>query len=236
MTNEKLDAEIVATLRGVSTATVTMQLLKRGYRHVAMRGVLPLKPGQGRVAGRAYTLRYVPFREDLSTPAVLADPRNSARIAIEECPAGAIYVVDARGKPDTGIIGDILAERMKHRGVAGFVTDGGIRDVAGVLAVGLPCWCAGPASPASITEHTSSDLQVAIGCGDVAVIPGDFIVADDDGAVVIPAALAAEVARDGAEQERMEQWILDQVKAGRSTQDFYPPGDATRAEWAKLRK
>src|ERR1700723_425152 len=203
----ELDETTKAALCGVATATLTTVLLKKGLRNVWLRGTLPLRPGQKRVAGPAFTLRFVPAREDLATPESWSAP-ISTRAAIEAMPEGCVAVVDAMGVTDAGIFGDILSLRMKKRGVAGVVTDGVMRDLVGVIGTGLPIWCQGAAAPASVAGLTFVNWQEPIGCGGVAVFPGDVIVADDDGAVVIPAALTAEVAAAATEQERMEAWIV----------------------------
>src|SRR5262245_324585 len=201
-----LDPKIVSALSAVSAATVTSVLLKKGVRRAWMRGPRPLQAGQPRVIGRAFTLRFVPAREDLATPESVASPR-STRAAIEAMPAGAIAVVDAMGVTDAGIFGDILCARMRKRGVAALVTDGVVRDAAGVLATGFAVWCQGVAAPPSYAGLTFVGWQEPIGCGGVAVFPDDVIVADGDGAVVIPAALVEAVAEAAAEQERLEEWI-----------------------------
>src|SRR5271165_5009196 len=201
-----IDPNLVKAFDGVSTATITTVLLKKGLRNIWMRGTKPIRSPQKRQIGRAFTLRFVPAREDLATPASWSNP-ISTRAAIEAMPEGCIAVVDALGVTDAGIFGDILSLRMVKRGVAGVVTDGVMRDLVGVVGTGLPIWCQGAAAPASVGGLTFVNWQEPIGCGGVAVFPGDVIMADDDGAVVIPAALAAEVAAAGAEQERMEAWI-----------------------------
>src|ERR1043165_5302261 len=188
-----LDAKTVATLQAVSTATITTILLKKGLRNVWMRGTQPIRPGQPRLVGRAFTLRFVPAREDLATPESWSSPK-STRAAIEAMPEGCITVVDAMGITDAGIFGDILCARMAKRGVAGLVTDGVVRDLAGVLGTGLPVWCQGAAAPPSVAALTFGDWQQPIGCGGVAVFPDDVVVVDADGAVVVPAALVNEVA------------------------------------------
>ncbi|MDQ6640056.1 MAG: ribonuclease activity regulator RraA, partial [Pseudomonadota bacterium] len=185
--------------------------------------------------GRAFTLRFVPAREDLATPASWASP-ISTRAAIEAMPAGAIAVVDAMGTDDAGIFGDILCARMARRGVAALVSDGVVRDLAGVLATGLPVWCRGTAAPASVNGLTFVGWQEPIGCGGVAVMPNDVVVADGDGAVVIPAGLVAEVVAAAVEQERLEVWIMREVGAGVALPGLYPANDATRARyeaWAR---
>src|SRR5262245_45275554 len=192
MEHMSLDPKTVSVLSGVSTATVTSVLLKKGLRNVWMRGPRPLQAGQPCLVGRAFTLRFVPAREDLATPASVASPR-STRAAVEAMPAGAIAVVDAMGVADAGIFGDILCARMKKRGVAALATDGVVRDAAGVLATGLPVWCRGAAAPPSYAGLTFVGWQEPIGCGGVAVFPDDVVVTDADGAVVIPAALLGDV-------------------------------------------
>ena len=230
-----LDPERVHMLSGVTTATLTTVLLKKGLRNVWMRGAMPLHPDQPRLVGRAFTLRFVPAREDLATPASWGAP-ISTRAAIEAMPAGCIAVVDAMGVVDAGIFGDILCARMKKRGVAGLVTDGVIRDLAGVLGTGLPVWCQGTAAPASVAGLTFVGWQEPVGCGGVAVFPNDVVVADADGAVLIPAALLDEVIAAAVEQERLEGWIMTQIAAGVPLPGLYPPNEETRARyeaWAR---
>jgi regulator of RNase E activity RraA len=228
-------SDLVARLRTVSTATITTVLLKKGIRRTWMQGPRPLKKDLERIAGPAFTLRFVPAREDLATPESWASPR-STRAAIEAMPAGVIAVVDALGAASAGIFGDILAARMRQRGVAGLVTDGVVRDVAGVLDTGLPVWSAGVAAPASVNSLTFVGWQEPIGCGGVAIFPGDMIVADGDGAVVIPSALAEAVATEGADQEHFEAWVLREVEAGAQLPGLYPPDQATKARYAAQTK
>ena len=228
-------SDLVARLRTVSTATITTVLLKKGIRRTWMHGPRPLKKDLERIAGPAFTLRFVPAREDLATPESWASPR-STRAAIEAMPAGVIAVVDALGCASAGIFGDILVARMRKRGVAGLVTDGVVRDVAGVLDADLPVWSAGVAAPASVNSLTFVGWQEPIGCGGVAIFPGDMIVADGDGAVVIPSALAEAVAAEGADQEQLESWILREVERGAQLPGLYPPDQATKARYAAEKK
>jgi regulator of RNase E activity RraA len=225
-----LTSDSRAALAGVSTATLTTVLLKKGLRNVWMRGAMPLSKGQGRRVGEAFTLRFVPAREDLATPASWSSP-ISTRGAIEAMPEGCIAVVDAMGVTDAGIFGDILTARMARRGVAGLVTDGVIRDLSGVLSAGLPVWCRGVAAPPSVAGLTFVNWQEPIGCGGVAVFPGDIIVADDDGAVVIPAALLDSAAGEAVEQERLEGWIMQEVGRGVQLPGLYPMNAETRARY-----
>jgi regulator of RNase E activity RraA len=217
-------------LLGVSTATLTTVLLKKGLRRVWMRGTRPLRAGQPRLVGRAFTLRFVPAREDLATPESWSSP-ISTRAAIEAMPEGCIAVVDAMGVTDAGIFGDILCARMARRGVAGLVTDGVVRDAAGVLATGLPVWCQGVAAPPSVAGLTFVAWQQPIGCGGVAVFPDDVVVVDDDGAVLIPQAMVDEVARVATEQERLENWIMGRVEEGASLPGLYPPDAGNKARY-----
>ena len=225
-----LDAAITHALAGVTTATLTTVLLKKGLRKVWMRGARPLRPGQGRHVGRAFTLRFVPAREDLATPASWGAP-ISTRAAIEAMPAGCLVVVDALGSGEAGIFGDILCARMVKRGVAGLVTDGVVRDLAGVLGTGLPVWSQGSVAPPSVAALTFVGWQEPVGCGGVAVFPNDVVVADDDGAVRIPGALLDEVVAAAVEQERLEGWIMGQVEAGQALPGLYPPNEANRAAY-----
>ena len=217
-------------LHKVTTATITTMLLKKGIRRCWMNGPKPLISNGERIIGPAFTLRFVPVREDLATPESWAHP-ISTRAAIEEMPEGVIAVADAMGVPSAGIFGDILCARMKKRNVAALVTDGVLRDRAGVLASALPVWCAGVAAPASVNGLTFVGWQEPIGCGGVAVFPDDVIVADTDGAVVIPQAMVEEVAKLGPEQERLEAWIVSEVERGEKLPGLYPPNEAAKARY-----
>jgi len=230
-----LTAEAIETLKAVSTATLTTVLLKKGLRNVWMRGAMPLKPGQPRLVGPAFTLRFVPAREDLATPASWASP-ISTRAAIEAMPEGCIAVVDAMGVTDAGIFGDILCARMQKRGVAALITDGVVRDVAGVLETHLPVWCAGVSAPPSVAGLTFVAWQEPIGCGGVAVFPNDVVVVDQDGAVLIPAAILDEVLAEAPEQERMEGWIMTEIDKGVPLPGLYPMNAETKARYEASKK
>ena len=225
-----LSAETKSKLEQITTATLTTVLLKKGLRNVWLRGTRPLAPGQPRVVGRAFTLRFVSAREDLATPASWGAP-ISTRAAIEAMPAGCVAVVGAMGVTDAGIFGDILTARMRKRGVAALVTDGAVRDAVGVEGAGLPVWCAGVAAPPSVAGLTFVGWQEPIGCGGVAVFPNDLVVADGDGAVVIPTALVEEVAKAAVEQERLEGWIMREVERGVPLPGLYPPNAETKARY-----
>lgn len=224
------DAAMVKALSGVTTATITTILLKKGLRNVWIRGAFPLAPGTPRVVGRAFTVRFIPAREDLATPASWSSPK-STRAAIEDMPAGCVAVVDANGVKDAGFWGDILCARMAKRGVAALVSDGAVRDVTGVLSTGLAVWCAGVAAPPSVAGLTFVDWQQPIGCGGVAIFPDDVIVADRDGAVVIPAAMVEEVAALAVEQERLEGWIMTEIDRGVPLPGLYPANAETQARY-----
>ncbi len=233
-----LNPQTVQALSAITTATITTVLLKKGLRNVWVRGAKPLQPGQPRLVGRAFTLRFVPAREDLATPASWGAP-VSTRAAVEAMPSGCIAVVDAMGVTDAGIFGDILCARMKKRDVAALVTDGVIRDIDGVLSTGLPIWCQGVAAPSSVTGLTFVSWQEPIGCGGVAVFPNDVVVIDSDGAVLIPAALLDDVVAAAIEQERLEGWIMSQVEAGLPLPGLYPPNAENKARyeaWAQTQR
>lgn len=224
------EAALITKLKGVTTATLTTVLLKKGLRNVWIRKAFPLNAGQPRLAGRAFTLRFVPAREDLATPASWSSP-ISTRAAIEAMPEGCICVTDAMGVTDAGIFGDILCARMVKKGVAALVTDGVVRDAAGVRGTGLPVWCAGVAAPPSVAGLTFVSWQDPVACGGVAVFPGDMIVADDDGAVLIPAAMVESVTEEAIEQERLEGWIMGQVDAGVPLPGLYPANAENKAKY-----
>jgi regulator of RNase E activity RraA len=221
----------ISALSTASTATLTTVLLKKGLRRVWMKGPRPLGTAAGRrVVGPAFTLRFVPAREDLATPESWSSPR-STRAAIEDMPEGVVVVADALGLTEAGIFGDILTARMHKRGVAGLVTDGVMRDLASVESVPLPIWCQGGAAPPSVAGLTFVGWQEPIGCGGVAVFPGDIVVADGDGAVCIPAAMVEEVTGLAVEQERLEAWIMREVEKGVPLPGLYPPNAETKARY-----
>jgi regulator of RNase E activity RraA len=227
-------------LRLVSTATLTTQLFKRGLRNAFMQGIRPLAPYRGNLVGPAFTLRNIPAREDLDGINVLADPEHPQRRAIEITPAGHVLVIDCRGDTRAACAGQILVTRLIKRGVVGLVSDGGIRDAGPIGEMRqFPVYCAGPSAPLNLTHHHAVESDVPIGCGGVAVYPGDLVVGDGDGVVVIPAAMAEEVAIDAAEQEELEEFLLEQVGEGAALPGTYPPNDATRAafqQWRSARR
>jgi len=237
MTSEPIAPDVWKTLVGITTATLTTVLLKKGLRNTWIRRAAPLRSGGGRLAGPAFTLRFVPYREDLASPASWSSP-ISTRAAIEAMPAGAMVIADAMGSTDAGIFGDILCARMVKRGVNGLITDGVMRDLSGVLGTGLPVWAAGAAAPPSVAALHFVGWEETIACGGVCIVPGDAVVADDDGAVVIPRSIVEEVASQGAEQEAQEEWIMSEVEAGASLPGLYPPNaeNLSRYEATKKKK
>lgn len=233
--SEPLPAALADQLRQVSTATLTSVLLKLGLRNTFMTDVHPLHPGS-RLVGQAYTLRYLPMREDLDADAL--DGRydnltNPQRIAIEHVGPGDVLVMDARGEIRAGTTGNILVTRMKNRGAAGLVTDGAFRDAAGISAVGLPAYSRGTHAATNVTLHHPADVQIPIACGGVSVYPGDAIVGDGDGVIVVPRKYAEEAAARALEQERREHFILGKVQAGASIIGVYPPNTETLAEFER---
>ena len=223
-------------LEEVSTATIATVLFKRGFRNVFMIGPKRLNHDDSSVmVGEAFTLRYIPAREDLNGPLEYVDRGHPQRRAVEECPTGAVVVADCRGDTRAGTGGDILLTRMEVRGCAGMVSDGSVRDIRGIAPLRIPVYASAVAAPASFTHHAAVDLQVPIACGGVPVYPGDVLVGDRDGVVVIPAAIADDVASEALEQERFEAWVIDEVRQGRPTSGLYPPDDETKARYAAAR-
>lgn len=229
------ETRLMDALRRVSTATLTTLMLKQGLRNVWLRGARPLSPGQERVAGRAFTLRFIPAREDLATPAAWSAP-ISTRTAVEAMPPGCIAVIASGGCSDAGVYGDILCARMRQRGVAALVTDGAVRDWDGIAATALPIWAHGVAAPPAVAAMTFVNWQEPIGCGGVAIYPDDVIVADRDGAIVIPKALATSLVQPALEQEELEAWILSEVLNGAALSGLYPPNSENLARYEAVRR
>jgi regulator of RNase E activity RraA len=227
-------------LRRVSTATLTTQLFKRGLRNAFMQGVRPLGEYGCNLVGPAFTLRNIPAREDLDGVAVFANSEHPQRKAIEITPTGHVLVIDCRGDTGAACAGQILVTRLMKRGVAGLVADGGIRDAGPIGEMPqFPVFCAGPSAPLNLARHHAVESNVPIGCGGVAVYPGDIIVGDRDGVAVIPSTLADDVARDAAEQEELEEFLLQRVIDGAALPGTYPPNEVTKAafeQWRSGRK
>lgn len=226
-----IDAALAAKLQKVSTASVTSQLIKRGMRTRAIANIAPVNPDTPRLVGIAYTLRYIPMREDLAVGGRMAAPDHPQRRAIETAAPGSVIVVDTHGTDVSGTFGDILIARMRVRGLAGVVSDGPMRDVAELRRMAFPVFARGNAAPPSYASMLAVDAEVPISCAGVAVFPGDIVLGDADGVVIIPPELAAEVVGDALEQDRMEAYIRQRVEGGASIVGNYPPSDETRAAY-----
>ncbi|MFB9251930.1 ribonuclease activity regulator RraA [Sphaerisporangium melleum] len=226
-TGEAIAPEVFEALRRVSTATVTTQLFARGLRNAFMAGLRPLNPGCTRMVGEAFTLRHIPAREDLDVLAVFKDYDHPQRLAVESVGPGQVLVMDCRGQTRAASIGGILATRMLRRGAAGLVTDGAVRDSPYFTGLELPVFAAGVCATTNLARHHAVDMQVPIGCAEVPVYPGDVIVADAEGVVCVPRHLAAEVARDALEQERLEEFIQAEIEGGAPLRGVYPPDENT---------
>ena len=219
----ELNPETIRHLRHASTASVATLLFKRGYHNAYIQGVLPLSGAAATMVGRAYTLRYIPTRPDTDPLDAFREPDHPQRVAVEQCPEGAVLVMDCRQDASAASAGSILLTRCQVRGVAGVVSDGGIRDAAGAAALDMPVFAAKPSAPTNLTKHHAVDIGLPIACGGVAVYPGDILFGDGDGVMVIPRHLADEIALETVEMELFEAFVLDQVTGGASIRGLYPP-------------
>lgn len=236
-TNAKLSDATRAKLRTVSTATIATALFKRGFRNQMIQGVQALRKEKPTMVGEAFTLRYMPAREDRNQITVFLNRSHPQRKAVEECPPGAVMVIDSRKDTRAASAGSILVTRLQVRGVAGIVTDGGFRDAAEIGALEMPSFHVRPSAPTNLTLHEAIDINVPIGCGDAPVFPGDVIVGDDDGCIVIPAHLADEIAAEAVEMTAFEDFVTEQVKGGRSILGLYPATDPqTKVDFETWRK
>lgn len=224
MVTDKSSA-IVNILRKVSTATIATCLFKKGLKNQFIQGVQPLKKGKTRMAGTAYTLRYIPAREDLNPIEVFKNPEHPQRVAVEECPMGSVLVIDSRKDARAASAGSILVTRLMQRGVEGIVTDGGFRDSAEIAALDFPAFHQTPSAPTNLTLHQAIAINEPIGCGDVAVFPGDFIVGDDDGVIVIPYNIAGVVAEECLQMTLYEEFVMEKVNQGSPIIGLYPLTD-----------
>jgi len=235
----KLSLQTREKLKGISTATLTTCLFKRGLRNQFLQEVHRINPQAGSMVGEAYTLRNIPAREDLDQLSVYQDRSHPQRKAVEECPPGAVLVIDSRRDAQAASAGGILVSRLMQRGVAGVVTDGGFRDSPEIAGLAIPAYHSRPSAPTSLTRHHAVDINLPIGCGGVAVFPGDVMVGDAEGVVVIPAHLADEVAAEAAEMTVFEDFVTEEVSKGRSILGLYPPTDPQTpkdfAAWRKLK-
>jgi regulator of RNase E activity RraA len=231
MSAGKLTPENREALKSVSTATLTTALFKRGLRNVYIQGAQPLNPDAARMVGEAYTIRYIPAREDLDHIGVFADPEHPQRKSVEEIPPGHVMVIDGQRDRSAATGGSILMTRLKVRGAAGLVTDSGLRDTPELRHMDFPLYAACASAPTNLTKHHAVDLNVPVGCGGVPVFPGDIIVGDGEGVVVIPAEIANEIAVEATAMTIFEDWVEEKVRGGRSIRGLYPPNEETRAEF-----
>ncbi|MGB7393672.1 MAG: ribonuclease activity regulator RraA [Pricia sp.] len=212
-------------LQSASTATVATCLFKKGLKNQFIQGVGPLQKGRPTMVGEAFTLRYIPAREDLNPISVFQDPKHPQRVAVEQCPEGHVMVIDSRRDARAASAGSILITRLMVRGAAGIVTDGGFRDSAEIAALDFSSYHNTPSAPTNLTLHQALDINVPIGCGDVAVFPGDVVLGDDDGVMIIPAHMADEVAEECLRMTAYEEFVMEKVKEGQSIIGLYPPTD-----------
>ena len=234
-----LSDETRARLKQVSTASIATALYKRGLRNQFIQGVVPVSPRARNMVGEAFTLRYIPAREDRNEVAVFRNPDHPQRLAIETCPPGCVLVMDARKDARAATAGSILVTRLAMRGAAGIVTDGGLRDARGIGSLDIAAYHARPSAPTNLTHHEAIDINVPISCGDAPVFPGDVLVGDGDGVMVIPAALADEIASECLGMESYEDFVLEEVRAGASIIGLYPgtklENQAKYEAWLKAR-
>ena len=237
--NGYIAADICESLRNVSTATLSTALFKRGLRSQMVQGIQPLRPLTKSMVGVAFTIRYIPAREDLNPISVFENPAHPQRRAVEECPPGAVMAIDSRNNPRAASAGGILIRRLMMRGAAGIITDGGFRDSAEIATLDIPTFHNRPSAPTNLTLHQAIDINVPIGCGDTPVFPGDLIVGDADGVIVVPAGIAAKVAEEATAMTIYERFVADMVASGQSIIGLYPMTDirneATFADWRRER-
>jgi regulator of RNase E activity RraA len=228
-----LKPDTLDLLRQASTATVTTQLFQRGLRNMFLNGLSPLNPACARFVGEAFTLRNIPMREDLDTLDIFKNPETPQRKAVETIGPGQVLVQDCRGDTRAASGGNILATRMRMRGVAGIVSDGAMRDSPDIAQQSIPVFVKGRSATLNLAVHHAVDMNVPIACAGVPVFPGDIIMGDEEGVVVIPRHLADEIARPAAEQEDLEKFILEKIEGGAALPGTYPPNDETRAEYER---
>ena len=235
--NPHLSDETRSKLKRVSSATICTALFKRGLRNQYIQDVRPVGPIRENMVGEAFTLRYIPAREDLNPISVFENPNHPQRAAVEHCPPGAIMVYDSRKDARAASAGSILVTRLMKRGCAGVVTDGGFRDSPEIAEMAMPAYHSRPAAPTNLTIHQALDINVPIGCGDAPVWPGDVLVGDNEGVVVIPAHLADEIAEEAIQMTAFEDFVTEQVQAGETIIGLYPATqEETRAKFEAWRK
>ena len=232
-----LSAEARDKLMKVSTATISTALFKVGLKNQFIQDVRPVSPKPWNMVGQAYTLRYIPAREDLNPLSVFQDPTHPQRVGVEEIPPGHVMIIDSRKDPRAASAGSILVTRMMKRGVAGVVTDGGFRDAPEIGQMDIPSYHNRPSAPTNLTIHQAIELNGPIGCGDVAVFPGDVIVGDQEGVIVIPLHLVDDIAHEATEMTAFEDFVTEQVKAGAAVIGLYPAtSEKAQADYAAWRK
>lgn len=223
MSTNALSAATREKLMRVSTATLCTALFKVGLKNQFIQDVHPLGYKGENMVGQAYTMRYIPAREDLNPISVFQDPNHPQRVGVEECPEGYVMVIDSRKDPRAASAGSILVTRMMKRGCAGVVTDGGFRDAPEIAQLEIPTYHNRPSAPTNLTRHQAIELNGPIGCGDVAVFPGDVIVGDGEGVVVIPIHMADDIATEAHEMTAFEDFVTERVTAGDTIIGLYPP-------------
>lgn len=233
---EPLAAELREKFLKVSTATLATALFRRGLRSQFIQGVVRLSTRKVTMVGPAFTLRYIPAREDLDVLAAFRDPLHPQRHAVETVPAGHVLVMDCRGDASAASAGAILVTRLMVRGCAGVVTDGGLRDADDIAALAIPAYCAHPSAPTNLTRHHAVDINLPIGCGQAPVYPGDVIVGDGDGVMVVPRAIAREIAEEAYEQEQLEAFVMAEIAGGRGLPGTYPPNEETLERYRRSRE
>lgn len=231
-----IDEATRALLQQASTATISTQLFKHGLRNQFLNGLLPMNPAHCRFVGEATTLRFIPMREDLDVLDAFRDPEHPQRKAVETARAGTVLVIDCRGDLRAASLGNILLTRLITRGVVAVVSDGAVRDSPEIAAQPFPVFAAGRSASMNLSAHHAADFDVPIGCAGVAVFPGDILVGDEEGVIVIPRHLASAIAAPAAEQEELERFVLEKVAAGASLPGTYPPNEQTLAEFTAWRR
>jgi regulator of RNase E activity RraA len=237
MTFQVLSEDVLAAYRTAATSSLCTLLFKRGIRFNFIQGVTAVGRAQRRgpnMVGQAFTLRYIPAREDLNTLDVFRNPEHPQRHAVETTPRGHVLVMDCRQDASAASAGSILAKRLEVRGCAGIVTDGGLRDSETIAGLKIPAFCARASAPTNLTRHQAIDINVPIGCGGAPVFPGDLMVGDDDGVVVVPLHLAEEIAEEVTAMEAFEAFVFEKVSAGESIIGLYPPNDETKRRYSEL--
>lgn len=232
-TNEhnRLKQSVIDNLRQVSTATLHTALFKKGLRNTFIQGVSSINQQKAKMVGQAFTLRYIPAREDVDTVEAFKNPEHPQRLAVESVPPGMVLVSDCRRDASAASAGSILLTRLEIRECAGFVSDAGIRDFSDASRMSMPIFCAKPSAPTNLTKHHAVDIQVPIGCGGVMVNPGDVLVGDSDGVIVIPLEMAEDIAKEALAMERFEDFVLKKVQAGSAVIGLYPPNEEALKEY-----